>query len=165
MLDRAALQDSPALAESLLPYFKDTSSPKYLSKSFSKAFQFGHMDVAIPISVAALRFESNSIFDAAFKGDADIVRVAEPDGYAGAIYADASMVRAGEEPTPSQTGWVKRDHVRKQGGDNIAAASLRGGSVVRTAGDPLLFPGEKDEVQRAGELILAQNLRRHEDRC
>lgn len=74
MLDRAALQGSPALAESLLPYFKDTNSVKYLSKAFSAAFQFGHMDVAIPISVSALRFESNSIYAAAFSGDADAVR-------------------------------------------------------------------------------------------
>ncbi|MGO9706171.1 MAG: ankyrin repeat domain-containing protein [Limisphaerales bacterium] len=71
MLDRAALQDSPALAESLLPYFKDTNSTKYLSKGFSSAFEFGHMDVAIPISVAALRFESNSIYEAAFQGNID----------------------------------------------------------------------------------------------
>jgi ankyrin repeat protein len=82
MLDRAALQGSPALAESLLPYFKDTNSTKYLSKAFSIAFQFGHMDVAIPISVSALRFESNSIHEAAFKGNADIVRAqleSQPD--------------------------------------------------------------------------------------
>jgi ankyrin repeat protein len=74
MLDRAALQGSPALAESLLPYFKDTNSTKYLSKAFSAAFQYGHMDVAIPISDSALRFESNSIHEAAFSGDADAVR-------------------------------------------------------------------------------------------
>lgn len=71
MLDRAALQGSPALAESLLPYFNGTNSAKYLSKAFSAAFQFGHMDVAIPISVSALRFESNSVFEAAFNGNAD----------------------------------------------------------------------------------------------
>lgn len=75
MLDRAAIQGSPALAESLLPYFKDTNSTKYLSKAFFSAFKFGHMDVAIPISIAALRFESNPIYDAAFKGNAESVRV------------------------------------------------------------------------------------------
>lgn len=74
MLDRAALQGSPALAESLLPCFKDTNSIKYLSKALSTAFQCGHMDVAIPISVSALRFESNSIHEAAFSGDANAVR-------------------------------------------------------------------------------------------
>ncbi len=74
MLDRAALQGSPALAESLLPYFNDTNSIKYLSKAFSAAFRYDHMDVAIPISVYALRFESNSIHEAAFSGDADAVR-------------------------------------------------------------------------------------------
>ncbi len=74
MLDRAALQGSPALAESLLPYFKDANSTKYLSKAFSAAFEFGHMDVAIPISVSALRFESNSIHEAAFSGHVDDVR-------------------------------------------------------------------------------------------
>jgi len=71
MLDRAALQGSPALAELLLPYFKDTNSTTYLSKAFSAAFHYGHMDVAIPISVSALRFESNSVFEAAFNGNAD----------------------------------------------------------------------------------------------
>lgn len=75
MLDRAALQDSPALAESLLPYYADTNSVKILSKAFSSAFEFGHMDVAIPISIYALHFESNSIFAAAFNGDIDDVRI------------------------------------------------------------------------------------------
>ena len=75
MLDRAALQNSPALAQSLLPYFKSSNSTKILSKAFSGAFEFGHMDVAIPISISALRFESNSIYAAAFKGDANDVRV------------------------------------------------------------------------------------------
>jgi ankyrin repeat protein len=81
-LDRAALQDSPALAESLLPYFTGTNSTKYLSEAFSSAFEFGHMDVAIPISVAALRFESNSIYEAAFNGNVDDVRAqleSQPD--------------------------------------------------------------------------------------
>jgi uncharacterized protein len=73
-LDLAAIQGSPALAESLLPYFKDTNSTKYLSKAFSAAFHYGHMDVAIPISVSALRFESNSIHEAAFSGEADDIR-------------------------------------------------------------------------------------------
>jgi ankyrin repeat protein len=75
-LDRAALQGSPALAELLLPYFKDTNSTRYLSKAFSAAFKYGHMDVAISISVSALRFESNSIHQAAFSGDADNVSAA-----------------------------------------------------------------------------------------
>lgn len=82
MLDRAAVQDSPALAESLLPYFTGTNDTKYLSEAFSSAFHFGHMDVAVPISVAALRFESNSIYDAAFKGKVGDVRVqleSQPD--------------------------------------------------------------------------------------
>jgi ankyrin repeat protein len=74
MLDRAALQGSPVLAESLLPYFKGTTSTKYLSQAFSAAFEHGHMEVAIPIAVSALRFESNSIHAAAFSGDADAVR-------------------------------------------------------------------------------------------
>jgi ankyrin repeat protein len=74
MLDRAALQGSPALAESLLPYFKNKDSIRYLSQAFSAAFQYGHMDVAFPISVSALRFESNSIHEAAFSGDTDKVR-------------------------------------------------------------------------------------------
>lgn len=73
MLDRAAIQGSPALAESLLPYFKDTNAAKYLSKSFSTAFQFGHMDVAVPISVSALRFESHSIHEAAFSGNTEAI--------------------------------------------------------------------------------------------
>jgi len=71
MLDRAALQGSPALAESLLPYFNDTNAAKYLSKAFSAAFQFAHMDVAVPISISALRFESHSIHEAAFKGNTE----------------------------------------------------------------------------------------------
>jgi len=74
MLDRAALQDSPALAEMLLPYFKDTNSAEILSKGFSSAFEYGHMDVAIPISVSALRFESNPIYEAAFDGNVDVMR-------------------------------------------------------------------------------------------
>ena len=73
-LYRAALQDSPLLAEILLPYFTDTNNTKYLSKTFSDAIGFGHMDVAVPISTAALRFESNSIFESAFKGDVEGVR-------------------------------------------------------------------------------------------
>jgi ankyrin repeat protein len=82
MLDRAALQDSPALAEMLLPYFQVTNYFKYVSKGFSCAFAFGHMDVAVPIEVGALRFETNSIHDAAFKGNVDDVRArlkAQPD--------------------------------------------------------------------------------------
>ena len=74
MLDRAALQDSPTLAESLLPYFTNANSVNILSKAFSSALQFGHMDVAMPISIYALRFDTNSIFDAAFKGVADAVQ-------------------------------------------------------------------------------------------
>lgn len=74
MLDRAAIQGSPELAEALLPYFKDANSRKHLSNAFSTAFQCGHMDVAIPISVSALRFESNSVHEAAFRGDVDAVR-------------------------------------------------------------------------------------------
>ena len=74
MLDRAALQNSPALAESLLPYFKGTNSTRILGKALSSAFEFGHVDVAIPILISALRFESNSVYDAAFKGNADDLR-------------------------------------------------------------------------------------------
>ena len=82
MLDRAALQDSPALAEMLLPYLPVTNYFKYVSKGFSSALAFGHMDVAVPIEVGALRFETNSIYDAAFKGNIDDVRArlkAQPD--------------------------------------------------------------------------------------
>lgn len=74
MLDRAALQDSPALAEMLLPYYRGPNAPTILSKAFSSAFEFGHMGVAIPIAVAALRFESNSIFEAAYRGGIEEVR-------------------------------------------------------------------------------------------
>ena len=72
-LDRAALQDSPALAESLLPYFKGTNSPGYMKEAFSSAFTYGHMDVAVPIAVSALRFENNPIYQAAFNGNIDVV--------------------------------------------------------------------------------------------
>ena len=74
MLYHVAIQDSPLLAESLLPYFKGTNAPRQLSKGFSEAVEFGNMDVAVPIAVAALRFESNSIYDAAFKGNLEDVR-------------------------------------------------------------------------------------------
>lgn len=82
MLDRAALQDSPALAKMLLLCYKGTKGAAILSNAFSSAFQFGHMDVAVPIAISALRFESNSIQAAAFEGDGDDVRArlhSQPD--------------------------------------------------------------------------------------
>jgi ankyrin repeat protein len=82
MLVRAALQGSPALAEMLLPYLPVTNYFKSVSKGFSCALASGHMDVAVPIEVGALRFETNSIHDAAFKGNVDDVRArlkAQPD--------------------------------------------------------------------------------------
>jgi len=75
MLDRAALQDSPLLAEMLLPYFNGTNAIEVLRKAYSSTFEFGHMDVAVPIARSALRFEGNSIHEAAFEGAIQNLRV------------------------------------------------------------------------------------------
>ncbi|HZI30982.1 MAG TPA: ankyrin repeat domain-containing protein, partial [Candidatus Binatia bacterium] len=50
----------------LLPYLTATNAQEILRKSYSNAFDYGHMDVAIPMEVAALRFEGNSIYDESF---------------------------------------------------------------------------------------------------